>query len=264
MLKVFKPSTIALLKYLAILLLVAKFMALGCVLVLPSDGVEHVEVESYVPPYNRYAMTNILSETAANADGADGSMSSGGASASEIALKGLFGKGRHGMVIVAMRSNIAASEVIGVGESFMGYELKSINASSALFVKDTQEYLVEMYDASMPPPPANETIDGPLLISKGDIANYSKNPKQIWKEISMAELKENGVIKGFRVTRIDERSVFKRLGLRIGDVITKANNVELKSYKEALNIYENIENIESIELVFLRDNQQQEIVYDIR
>ncbi len=54
-----------------------------------------------------------------------------------------------------------------------------------------------------------------------------------------------------------------RLGIQKGDIIIKANNIELKSYKDALNLYGKINDLDTIQIVILRNNQEKEIVYDI-
>ncbi|MDQ7068989.1 MAG: PDZ domain-containing protein [Sulfurimonas sp.] len=68
---------------------------------------------------------------------------------------------------------------------------------------------------------------------------------------------------GFKVNRIKANSKMATLGLQKGDVITKANNIELKSFKDALDLYKKIDKIETISLVILRNNQEREIIYDI-
>ena len=61
---------------------------------------------------------------------------------------------------------------------------------------------------------------------------------------------------------IDTGLIEKALSLE-GDVIIKANNKELKSYADALDIYKKIGTLQALELVVLRNNQEKEIVYEI-
>jgi type II secretory pathway component PulC len=53
------------------------------------------------------------------------------------------------------------------------------------------------------------------------------------------------------------------LGLREGDVIIKANNIELKSYKDAIDIYNGLDQLDAVQIVVLRENQEVELVYEI-
>jgi len=63
--------------------------------------------------------------------------------------------------------------------------------------------------------------------------------------------------------RIDPNSKFATLGLRKGDVIIKANNIPLKSYRDAMNVYKNINKFDAINIVVMRNNQEKELVYEI-
>ena len=103
----------------------------------------------------------------------------------------------------------------------------------------------------------------PKDISRTDIDFYSKNPKEIWKDISIVEVKNAGKIEGFKVTKIKKNSKMAKLGIQKGDIIIKANNIELKSYKDAMNLYGKINDLDTIQIVLLRNNQEKEIVYEI-
>ncbi|MCW9027213.1 MAG: PDZ domain-containing protein, partial [Thiovulaceae bacterium] len=70
-------------------------------------------------------------------------------------------------------------------------------------------------------------------------------------------------IKGFKVTRIAANSKMATLGLKKNDIIIKANNVVLKSYRDALNIYTKIKDIDLVQIVVIRDGVEKEIVYEI-
>jgi len=65
------------------------------------------------------------------------------------------------------------------------------------------------------------------------------------------------------VTRIKANTPFAQLGLRKGDIIIKANNKNMTSYKDAIAIYKGIDKLEALELVVLRNNQETEINYEI-
>jgi len=114
---------------------------------------------------------------------------------------------------------------------------------------------------------SNQNDDDELIsqqvVTRTDIAYYAKNPKQIWREISIREVKDGKRIKGFKISRIDPNSKFATMGLKKGDLIIKANNVELKSYRDALNIYAKIDKIDVIQIVIIRNGIEKEIVYEI-
>ena len=86
---------------------------------------------------------------------------------------------------------------------------------------------------------------------------------KIWKNISIHEVKKNGKINGFKVNKINQNSVFAKLGLKEGDLIIKLNNKKLDSYREALKIYKHIDDLDSVQIVVMRNNQEVELVYEI-
>jgi len=97
-------------------------------------------------------------------------------------------------------------------------------------------------------------------VSRADISHYRKNPTQVWRDISITPLKGG---KGFKVTRVSKNSKMAALGLMKGDVIIRANNVDSVSYKDALELYQNIDTIDEMQIVVLRNNQEKELVYEI-
>jgi type II secretion system protein C len=183
-------------------------------------------------------------------------------------LKALYGNEEHGVVVVATKSNPKESQIIGIGEAFMGYKLIGISLNNASFEKGGVKFILEMQKSDMKYQPILENkktfiANMPVSISKNDINNYAQNPKQIWKDIAISEVKTDGKITGFKVTRINPKSRFAELGLEKDDIIIKANNIALTSYQEAINIYQKIDTLESVQITFLRNNQEQEIVYEI-
>lgn len=258
---------------LLILLLTAKAATLGVLYFLPGEGVEERIAPNYNPPYERISFNMMLEAAAAKEQPAQNAQTNAasGINIANMILKGLYGKGAKGFVVVAMKSNPKESSVIGIGENYKGYELKSIEIDHALLSKGGSDFILRLQEgdsktatkAALSQKAPSVNIDVPVGVKKDDIAFYAKNPNQIWKEISIVEVKENNQIKGFRVTRIDPQSRFAQLGLEKNDVIIKANNVELKSYRDAIDIYGQIDKLQSVQIVFLRDNQEKEIVYDI-
>jgi len=256
---------------LLILLVVAKAVSLGMLWFLPASGVNHRETKNFQPPFHRYGVQNMLQEASAAQESSAHATSENSQSIgiTNMILKALYGNDNRGVVVVATKSDPKKSEVISLGETFMGFTLVKINLDSADFDKGGKRYVLEMEASKMKNSPALASArqldpDVPVRVTKQDISDYARNPDRIWKEISIGEVKENGQIKGFQVTRIDPKSRFAQLGLEKGDLIIKANNVALKSYKDALDIYQKIDTIESIQITFLRNNQEREIIYEIQ
>ena len=268
--KISSTKLISIATTLAALLLVAKLLSLLLWWFLPSEGVELNVKNSYQAKYQRVDFKNMLQKIAVKKEQKKSEQTA--YSINSLILKGLYGSRLNGFAIVAKKAAPKKTTIVSVGESYAGYRLKEIYINSVIFVKGGKEYLLKLNSKS------SSNISGHVKrvskksasselseqsVSKKDIEFYSKNPSKIWKDISINPLKENGKIKGFKVTRIKAGSKMAELGLQKGDVIIRANNVKLSSYRDAIKLYNSINTIDTISLVVLRNNQEKEIIYEI-
>lgn len=248
---------------LLILLAVAKSISLAIWWLLPSEGIELQVKENYRPEYKRVDFNNMLESVDKSQIEKTKNLSSG-ISITNMVLKGLYGKENKGFAIVALKSSLDKTTIVPVGDEFSGYTLKTILSNGIVFVKAGKEYILEIRST-----PNNSFIlpveddSAPKNISRSDIEYYAKEPKNIWRDISITEVRKADKIIGFEVTRVAAKSIMESLGLKKGDIIIKANNVELKSYKDALDIYNKIDNLDTIQIVVMRNNQEKELVYEI-
>ena len=254
-----------------ILLLAAKIISLAFWWYLPHESVELVIQENYQPQYRRIDFKNMIRDSNTQATGGSAqSISSGTASINNMILKGLFGNKDKGFVIIAMRSQPKKTSIVSVGQVFKGYTLKSIMLTGSIFEKNGKDYIVYL---KKPDNKASQYIqnikntdalpDDPIDVTRTDISHYIKNPKEIWNEISIVEVRDGKKIKGFKVTKLKKMSKLASLGLQVGDLIIKANNVKFMSYADVLNIYKQIDKLDALQLVVVRNNQEVELVYEI-
>ena len=255
---------------LLVLLALAKAIALAVWWFLPDDGVRLKENLNYNPTYHRIDFKNMLSSsvatTQANIHEHKKEQSVG---ITSMVLKGLYGMKDKGFIIVALKSSANKTSLVSVGEEYAGYRLKSILKDGALFTKAGQEYVlkiampkkrINVHSSVTPVSGGDAAVHS---VSRRDIKYYEKNPDKIWKDISIMEIKNGNRINGFRVTRVRRGSKMATLGLQRGDVIIRANNVELNSYKSAFDLYKQINTIDTLQLVVRRNNEEKELVYEI-
>lgn len=260
---------ITLLSKLLLLLLAAKLVSLMLWWYLPSEGVELHSKKSYQPKYQRVSFANML-ETEKTAQSSLKTETKKAYSIDNLILKGIYGSRYKGFAIIAKKSSKKETTIVEVGESYEGYKLIEIELNEALFSKNGKEYRLYLEQSKLKLSNAitkvgDSTQDGlEKKVSRSDIATYSNNPALIWKDIGIQELKEGKAIKGFQVTRVRKGSKMATLGLQKGDIITKANNVELSSLNSVLQLYKEIDKIETLALTIQRDNQEKEIIYEIR
>jgi len=276
----FSPALTRFVRNVLIIILVAKALSLVMLWYFQNEGVHYHPNSSKVPEYKRYSANNIIrSASKPDAQSAVAEPSSEeakelaayGPNISNMTLKGLFKDQEGGFVIIALKAKPKDSEVIGIHDTFQGYELTRILKNGAVFDKRGAPYTLyfskENKDISYRKKgrsKAKVQDDGGIKqVNKSDILHYAKNVKQIWKDIGIVEVKKNKKTVGFKVTRIKANTPFAQLGLRKGDIIIKANNKPMKSYKDAIAIYKGIDKLEALELIVLRNNQETEITYEI-
>ncbi len=284
MIKLSNSNLLSVVTKLLVLLVIAKGVSLVGWWYLPSDGEEISKKTSYQPKYQRVDFKSMVQKSVPKRqakESVEESSVESGVSITNMTLKGLYGNAKRGFIIVALKSAPKETTIVGVGEVYSGYRLKSIAIDSAKFTKSSKEYVLELAKAKNSKSFINK-VNKPSSqraqryqdqfgdeeisekeVSREDINFYAKNPKQLWKDIAIKEVKKGKKIEGFKVTRIDPKSKMATLGLKKNDLIIKANNKELKSYKDAIDLYKNINKLDTIQIVVLRNNQEKELVYEI-
>jgi len=272
------PALIRFARNLLILVLVAKAISLALLWYFQSEGVHYHPNNSKRPEYKRYNANNLIKPTqkpdikqATEPTTEEAKeLATYGPNISNMLLKGLFKRKSGGIVIIALKSRPNDSEVLSINEVFQGYTLTKILENGAVFTKNSEQFSLyfseeRQEDRYISKASSKHTQDdsGIKQVSKTDIVHYAKNVKQIWRDIGIVEVKKQGKITGFKVTRIRQNTPFAQLGLRKGDIIIKANNKSMTSYKDAIAIYKGIGKLEALELVVLRNNQETEINYEI-
>ncbi|MEA3290251.1 MAG: hypothetical protein U9Q04_08755 [Campylobacterota bacterium] len=196
---------------------------------------------------------------------------------SSIVLKAIYAKNDNKGWIIISEKSASVTHILSVGESFKKYTLKSVYPKYVIFEKNSKEYKLTLgkeeketaYTVKKEPKTKIvkkeiENIDGVYNITKNTVDKYISNPDKIWSQIAINEKMTNGKIDGFEIRNIPSNSIFKKLGLKKGDIIKQVNNTELKSYADAFDIYKKIDSLDVLNFTILRGNKQMEIEYEIK
>ncbi len=247
------------------LLLLAKAISIVVWWYLPAEGIELNIEKSYRAQYQRVDFKNMLIKSKVIQAQTRKQVSTIAYSINSLVLKGLYGSSFNGFAIVAKKSAPKRTSIISVGEVYAGYKLKKIELFQVIFTKSAKDYILVLENKTANKPRVEHITaeSTQRSVSKADIKNYSNNPSKIWKDIAITPFKRGGKLVGFKVNRIKPGSKMADLGLKKGDLIIRANNIELTSFKDVLNLYKKIDMIETLSLVVLRNNQEKEIIYDI-
>jgi general secretion pathway protein C len=243
--------------------LIAKLIGVIALWFLPAKTVELQEDNSKIKRYSRVDFHNLIDASA------KGATTDRAVTQSEnirnLLLVGLYGNSGYGYAIVAKKPAQSGTKIVAVGEDYEGYKLSNIAINYVVFVKNNKEYILRFVDKT---PKSSiqksmRTVSDARQISRNEIDNYAKNPSQLWRDISINEIKKEGKIIGFKVLKIKQGSQLSKLGLQSGDIIIKANDVDLTSYGAVIKIYQNINNLDSIVLTIKRGNTEKELTYEI-
>jgi general secretion pathway protein C len=188
----------------------------------------------------------------------------------QFILKGLYGNDKKGFIIIAQKSNPTNTEIVSLGDVYNGYKLVAIKTNYVMFQKNNKDYKLELNETKeiFKSPKVNiKQIDQEekdnFTLTKSQIKSFIADPSKIWRNIKINDYKVDGELKGFKVEWIKKGSFFEKLGVKKGDVIIRANNMELTSYKAVMDLYAKWQKMDMISIVVLRDNEQKELFYEI-
>ena len=197
---------------------------------------------------------------------------------SNFKLHGIYGDKTKGFIIISESKAPNVTELVAIGGVYKGYTFVRIEDKSAILSNNNKEFSITFDDNTLqnrvatstqtpkPKATAKKSTPQPLesrTVRREDVTKVTKDFDAIWKNIAIKEVVKNGKIEGFKVLSINNQSVFGTLGLMTGDVILAVNNRPLESYADAFDIYNNIDDYESIKLDILRQNTPKELEYEI-
>lgn len=104
-----------------------------------------------------------------------------------------------------------------------------------------------------------------VSLSRTMIENAMQDVSKLMTEITITpNISENGQQEGLALKNIKPSSIFRRMGLRNGDVLVGVDGQTIESVDDALNLYENLKTASEVEVQILRRGQQRTIEYRIQ
>ena len=196
---------------------------------------------------------------------------------SNMTLSAIYDMGDKKGFIIIQENGKKQTQILSLNEKFKGYTLYKIYAKYVVFTKANKEYKLSIlhddkkvkYEEVEPLIKEETTKDidvqyDKVTVKRSLINEYSKNFDKVWKDIAIKEVRTKDSIDGFKVNFIRKNSVFDKLGLKKNDVIKSANNIELKSYNDAFKLYKKIDKLKILNLKIIRNNQEEELSYEIK
>jgi general secretion pathway protein C len=115
----------------------------------------------------------------------------------------------------------------------------------------------------MSPKIATESRRQKITLKRSQIESSVENVNELMKQVKIRPHTENGQAAGLMLSSIQRSSIFRRMGLRSGDIITGVNGSSLVSVDDALKLYENMKSSSNMSIDIKRRGRNRTIDYNI-
>jgi len=103
-----------------------------------------------------------------------------------------------------------------------------------------------------------------INLKRSVIEDATKNMNQLMKDVNIQPHFEDGKAEGLRISRISRSSIFRKMGLRRGDIITGVDGNAIQSVDDALSLYSNLKTASNVKIEIKRRGQTRILDYTIR
>lgn len=105
---------------------------------------------------------------------------------------------------------------------------------------------------------------GKITVDKGTINESLKDINSLMKDVRIRPHFSNGQSDGLIVSGIRGDSVFKKLGLRNGDIIMGVDGSKIESVDDAMKLYSGLKNMQNMKIEIKRRGQVQTLDYNVK
>ncbi len=105
--------------------------------------------------------------------------------------------------------------------------------------------------------------DQQIRLERGQIESAVNNVNNLMRQAKIRPHFKDGKPDGLTLTRVRPNSIFTKLGLRSGDIITGVDGQNIQSVDDALRFYQSLKSGSNVNVEIRRRGQQQNIEYQI-
>lgn len=187
-------------------------------------------------------------------------------------LIGLFydEKKNKGIAIINLDSETVA---VSIGKEKSGIKLLSIAGRYANIEKNNKKYSLtlaqgEKVAGSSVVAKATPTQDSGsninVNVSKDELKEELKDLNKILQSAAITPFYENGAFVGYRFVSIKPNSPILKLGLKVGDIITRIDGNDLTSPEPLFNMLTKIDDIHAVNIDMMRSQQKKTLFLDVK
>lgn len=162
-----------------------------------------------------------------------------------------------------------AQDFYRIGQSVRpGVSLKSVQRKSAVLATGQGDVLLTMGDDPQSGPtgpagPAAPEAPAPFALSRQTIEDSVQNLSQVMQQAQIERVSRGGV-NGYRVTSIQAGSVFERLNLQNGDIVTGLNGQEIADPSQFTELYNSLSQHDNITVNLYRRGRKHDLTFALQ
>lgn len=169
---------------------------------------------------------------------------------------------------------------ISLGKTKDGITLVDLSYSFATIEKDKKRYSIVIDNGavvqSMPQKQASTQVANTgvkiqdsgsninITVPRDELKNDLKDINKVLQSARVATFYEEGNFVGYRVAMLKPESPLLKLGLKVGDVITRINGSELTNPAALFNMFSQVDDISALNVDMLRNNEKKSLFVEIR
>ena len=111
--------------------------------------------------------------------------------------------------------------------------------------------------------PRRPGIQSEYTVAKREVDAALSNLNKVATQARIVPVFENGQARGFKLFSIRPQSLYAKLGLRNGDIVTHVNGREINSPDRALAVYSKLKDAKTVSVELLRKGQKLTLSYDV-
>jgi len=111
---------------------------------------------------------------------------------------------------------------------------------------------------------AAPSMDQRISLQRSMIEDAFQDVNKLMTEVAITPHMQDGRPEGLAFNNIRPNSIFRRMGLRNGDILVGVNGAEIQSVEDAMQLYTNLRSSSEVQLQIRRRGQDRNIVYNLR
>ncbi len=103
-----------------------------------------------------------------------------------------------------------------------------------------------------------------ITVPRDELKNDLKDINKVLQSARVATFYENGEFVGYKVAMLKPESPLLKLGLQVGDIITRINGSELTNPAALFNMFSQVDDISALNVDMLRNKEKKSLFVEIR